>query len=78
VYRSGNRLSIIIADNGFADDTLGISGDFISLMDTSVRKIKNRFLFFVSQQIILQHRGKFSMFAKQNSGNTYKITLPLA
>ena len=49
----------------------------ITLVDLSEEKVKSRFLFLLSQHILLQHNGKFSIFPEIGRGTTYKIELPV-
>ena len=77
-----STVSLILTDDGIGMENfgfevgMGVSGDLIPLMDLSDKKIKSRFLFLISQHIISQHNGKFSVYSELGKGTTYKILLP--
>ncbi|MDR0927049.1 MAG: hypothetical protein LBO69_04705 [Ignavibacteria bacterium] len=72
------RISIIITDNGIGTEDATLATNLVILSDLSEKKVKDRFLFFISQQIILQHLGKFSLYSDEGKGTTYKISLPIS
>jgi signal transduction histidine kinase len=72
-----STISIIISDNGTGVDSPDVNGELISLADLSEKKMKTKFLFLLSQHIIMQHRGKFSIYSESGKGTTFKITIPI-
>jgi nitrogen-specific signal transduction histidine kinase len=72
-----NTISIIISDNGSGLEKNEITGDFISAFDLSTKKMKQHFLYALAQQIIIAHKGKFSVYSENAKGTTYKIILPI-
>jgi len=72
-----NTITILITDTGLGLEAPEISNNIISLVDLSEEKVKSRFLFLLSQHILLQHNGKFSIFPEIGRGTTYKIELPV-
>lgn len=72
-----NTITILITDTGLGLEAPEISNNIISLVDLSKEKVKSRFLFLLSQHILLQHNGKFSIFPEIGRGTTYKIELPV-
>ncbi len=72
-----NKIILIITNAGLGLDTPEINGNLIDLSDFSSSKIESRYLFMLSQHILVEHRGKFSVFSEIGKGTTYKITLPV-
>ncbi len=80
IYKSdeNNTVALIINDDGTGLSSPEINGDLIMLADLSENKIKSRYLFLLSQHIIAQHSGFFSVYFEAGKGTTYKIILPIA